>query len=157
MKKYLAYLVVPLLALGIFGGAMYAVAASDTAKPNRLSGLVSAIAQRFNLNVQDVQKVFDDHRAQGRATMEQKFIDRINALVAAGTLTQGQANNIFSKKTELETFKASLQGNTKAEIKVAIKAQLESLEQWAKDNNIPLKELGFAKWFLHRQHGLFWK
>ncbi len=156
-KKYLWYVAAPAVALVLTGAVGVAtVAAATPAKTNPMSNLVAAIAQRFNLNQADVQKVFDDQKSQMRTQMEQTFTDNINQLVTEGKLTQDQANKILAKKAELESqeaaFKASLEGKTKAEVQAAIKAQMDSLKQWATQNNIPLQYLKFAAG-MNRGHG----
>ena len=126
-----------------FGGVMTVSAASENAQ-HPMANLVNAIAQKFNLNPTDVQKVFDDQKTQMHVSMEQKLADRISKAVADGKLTQDQANKITAKIAELEAFKTSLHGKTKQEIKAAMKTQMESLKQWVSDNNIPAGYLNFG-------------
>ena len=159
-KKYLLYVILPVVAVATAGAiAIGSVsAASITGTSNPMSNLVNAIAAKFNLNPADVQQVFNDQRTQMQVKMQQKQTDRISQAVTDGKLTQDQANKIIAKKAELEvqaaTFKASLQGKTKAEIQAAMKTQMDSLKQWATDNNIPLQYLIMSKGRF-RGHGSF--
>jgi hypothetical protein len=148
MKKYLLYVttsVVALTAIGALAFSAVSAAAPSTTHINPMATLVNALAQRFNLSPTDVQKVFDDQKAQMQSNMQRKTTDRINQAVTAGKLTQDQATKILAKQAELQaqeaSFKASLQGKTKAEIQAALKAHMDALQQWAKDNNIPMQYL----------------
>jgi hypothetical protein len=109
-----------------------------------MSDLVSAIASKFNLNVSDVQAVFDAQKTKMQAQRQQSFTDRINAAVTAGKLTQAQATAILSKKAELDTFQTSLQGKTAQERETAMQNLGISLKQWATDNNIPAGYIFFG-------------
>lgn len=158
-KKYLLYVIIPVATFAILGGV--ALADTKTNKINPMTNLVNAIAQKFNLNVNDVQAVFDEQRTetevlreQGKIKTEeemiQKFKERINKLVSSGKLTQDQADRIFAKITGFKTLKASLKDKTKEEAKAIMKTSMESLKQWAKDNNIPLGYVQFGGMPGHR-------
>lgn len=144
-----------ILIFGIAAAGLGASAAETNGNGNPINGLVKAIAQKFNLNEAEVQAVFDQQRTQGEANRQTKFEAKLNGLVAAGKLTQAQADLIKTKRTELETqmqaqresWRAeteSLKDKTQSERKAAMEAQKTkmeavraALEQWAKDNNIP--------------------
>lgn len=148
-NKYLLYIATSVVALAAVGAiAIGTVSAATATGNNPMTNLVNAIAQKFNLNPSDVQQVFNDQKAQMQTQMQQKSTDRINQAVTDGKLTQDQANKILAKETELKSqqasFQASLQGKSKADIQAAMKAQMDSLKQWATDNNIPMQYLRFG-------------
>ena len=149
-------------------GAVYAD--EIVGKGNPMSGLVSAIAQKFNLNEADVQAVFDQQREQMQAQREQnrgqmetkrqeRFEARLGELVSSGKLTQSQANAIKDKKAELEAqmeaTKPDFKNMTQEERKTAMKEQKTKMEvervalkQWASNNGIaeeylPMTGMGF--------------
>lgn len=130
---------VGIIAVGM-GGAVHA-ATNNNGQPNFMTGLANAIAQRFNLNLSDVQQVVDDqmtqHKAQVQADNQLAFTDRINKAVADGKLTQEQADKIIAKKASVDLEIAALKGKTKEEIKTGIKSIRDSVKQWMTDNNIP--------------------
>lgn len=101
------------------------------------SGLVDKIAQKFNLNKDDVQKVFDEDRASHEAEMQQKMDERLTKAVKDGKLTQAQADAIKSKLSEMKSFMDSLKDKTEDERHEAMKTKMDELKQWATDNNIP--------------------
>jgi len=154
-KKIVVYSLLSALGLAALGiGAVYATA-NTNGTGNPMSNLVNAIAQKFNLNVSDVQQVFDEQKAQmntqreqQRAQMEAKnqqaFTDRINKAVTDGKLTQDQANKILAKKAELEAQKINSQNGNKDENRAVMKEQMDSLKQWATDNNIPPEYFPFG-------------
>jgi hypothetical protein len=140
-------------------GAVYAD--ETTGKNNPMSGLVSAIASKFNLNQADVQAVFDEQKSKMKADRQVKmaemetkrraeFVTRLSGLVTAGKLTQAQADAIKAKRTELQAQREadkpgmeSMKNMTEAERQTAMEARKTKMEaertalkQWAADNGI---------------------
>ena len=115
--------------------------------------LATLLAQRFNLNVTDVQKFFDEQRAQMETERKKQFTDRINQGVTDGKLTQAQADKIIAKHAELEALRESLKDKTEAERQTAIKAQIEAVKKWAEENNIPSEFMIFGGPGMGREHG----
>ena len=110
------------IAIGLTAGGVGVIQAAsnaDSSNTSPMSNLVTAISTKFNLNQTEVQQVFDEQ-------MQERGKQKLTQLVADGKLTQEQADKIVAKHAELH---AQRQGN-RAE-----------LEQWAKDNNIPLQYL----------------
>lgn len=145
-KKYLIYAILPVMAFAIIG--VVSATSNTFGTGNPMSNLVNAIAEKFNLNVNDVQQVVNQVMGEQKAEMEvqqkQAFTDRINQAVTNGKLTQEQADKILAKKAELETQTESLQKMTQEERQTAMKEQMDSLKQWATDNNIPQQYLMFG-------------
>ena len=140
-KKFISYAISGVLAVSLLGSTL-SVYAADNNQPNtRMQTFMSALAARFNLNLTDVQNFFKEQRVSWHLEMDEnvtaKLTDRVNKAVTEGKLTQDQATKIIAKINELVTFKASLQGKTKTEIRAAVQAKITELQKWAKDNNIP--------------------
>ncbi len=116
-------------------------AAQPQTKNSGLNGLVQAIAQKFNLSTTDVQKVFDDQRAQMDVQRQTQQAEQVKTMLAnavsKGTLTQAQADLVTAKQAEVKTFLTSLEGKSKTERESAIKTQMQSLKTWTQTNNIP--------------------
>ena len=106
-----------------------------------MNGLISAIAAKFNLNTNDVQQVFDEQRTKMEVLRQQNFADRLVSDVAGGKLIQAQADAITTKQAKMQTLRTEMQGKTAEEKRTALKAQMDDLKQWAKDNNIPQEYL----------------
>jgi hypothetical protein len=142
-RKYIVATAILILSVAVAGiGAAYA--AEGVQGTNPMSDLVSAIASKFNLNVSDVQAVFDAQKTKMQAHRQQSFTDRINQAVTAGKLTQAQATAILSKKAELDALQTSLWGKTAQERAMAMQNFQASLKQWATDNNIPAGYMFFG-------------
>ncbi len=133
-KKLIAALVV---ALGLAAGAVGANAAMNVNPANPMADIVSAIASKFNLKTEDVQKVFDEHHATMQSEHAARATDRLKQAVTDGKLTQAQADAIAAKHAEMKAMRDSLKDKTETERHEAMKAQMESLKQWAADNDIP--------------------
>ncbi|HOX29718.1 MAG TPA: hypothetical protein P5080_00215 [Candidatus Paceibacterota bacterium] len=136
-KKQTIMALSAVLALSAAGiGSAYA--ATETAeKTNPINRLATAIASKFNLDAQEVQSVFDEQKTRMAAQRVKNFEDRLNNAVAAGKLTQAQADGIRAKQSDMEKLRTEMRGKTKEEIRTAVKAQMADLKQWAEDNNIP--------------------
>lgn len=132
-------------ALGVAAtGAGVIHAATTTANStNPMNSLVSAIASKFNLNVTDVQQVFDDQRAQMETERKQQAADRIKQAVTDSKLTQDQADKIIAKQAEVSAFMETLKDKTDTERDAAMKTEMDSLKQWATDNSIPMQYMMF--------------
>lgn len=120
-------------------GVLYAAPKTDRVNP--MSNLVTAISEKFHLNSNEVQQVFDAQHAQMQQEMQAKHLEQQKAMldqaVKDGKLTQDQEDKIIAKRTELKTAMEALKDKTPAERQAAMKTQIDALKQWAKDNNIP--------------------
>ena len=116
---------------GLAGGAVFATA-NSTSGTDPMSGLVSAIATKFNLKKDDVQKVFDEQRTQMETQREQEVKDQVAQLVKDGKLTQAQADKINAKRAELvkerEANRTSEQNLTDAQRKTRMEERKTTLE-----------------------------
>lgn len=144
--------------LGLAGTGAGVIHAANTATGSgHMTGLVSALAQKFNLNQADVQQVVEQHHqdmmVQHHQEMTQRLTERLVQAVKDGKLTQEQSDKILAKHQELEALHESLKGKTPEEMKTAMKAQMESLQQWATDNNIPKEFMFFGKMKMGPGHG----
>jgi histidinol phosphatase-like enzyme len=149
--KYIAAVAL-ILGLSTIGYGAHAAGTAQTGTNgvNPMTGLVTALSQRFNLNATDVQKVFDEQHAQMEAAHQAQEKIALQQAVTDGKLTQAQADLITAKRAELETARLSLEGKTKEERDALMKTQMDALKQWATTNNIPV---GYVFGFGHGDHG----
>jgi polyhydroxyalkanoate synthesis regulator phasin len=141
--------VVGLSSLGVAG---LASAATDTGS----STLVDKIAQKFNLNKDEVQKVFDEQHEVRRAEMRQKRTDTIARAVKDGKISQEKADQLTAKLKELESFMDGLKDKTHQERHEAMKTKMDELRNWADENGIPdslLRGPRGGHGHGHRMHG----
>ncbi len=117
----------------------------ESDRPNPMSELVTAIADKFGLSADDVQQVFDEHRPQDtERPQHQNFEDRLTQAVSDGTLTQEQADKIIAKQKELQESRDSFQDMSDEEREATMTAHMDELKQWAADNGIPEEFLPFG-------------
>ncbi len=141
------------IGLATLTGAFIANAAS-TGTTNPADGLVSAIAQRFNLNKSDVQQVFDQQHQQMSANRQAQTKTNLDQAVSGGKLTQDQENQILAKYQEIQAFMTSLSGKSAADRQSAMKTEMTAIQQWVKDNNIPTAYFHFGFGRGMRGHGM---
>lgn len=130
-----------LVALGGVTATGIVSAAAAPSSTTGQSGLVDKIASKFHLNKSEVQAVFDQNRTEHQAKRQQKFEDRLNQAVKDGKLTSGQKDQILAKEKELKDYRDSLKGKSPQEVHKLMKAKLDELKAWAKQNDIPMQYL----------------
>lgn len=113
------------------------VSLAASAQANNGSTIVDKIAKKFDLNKDDVQKVFDENRAEHEAERQQRLEKKLDKAVSDGKITSAQKDQIIAKLGEMKSFFDSLKDKSPAERKASLKAKRGELQQWAKDNNIP--------------------
>jgi hypothetical protein len=103
--------------------------------------LATKIADKFNLNKDDVQKVLVEHHKEMDQKRQERMQTRLDQAVADKKLTQEQADKIKAKLKELHENRPDMSNKTTDERKTFMKEKKTELEKWAKDNNIPLEYL----------------
>lgn len=128
--------------LSSLAGVGMVSAASNT---DHQDSLVSKIATKFNVNKDDVQKLFDEERAARQAEHEKEVSDRLQKLVDAGTITADQKTAIEAKLKELkasrEAERENMKNLTEEERKAKMDAKRTELENWAKEQGLDLSKL----------------
>lgn len=129
----------------VVGGSVMAQSASTP------DSLVDKVAQKFNLNKEEVKKVINEHQDELKVEHEQKYEERLSQAVKDGMLTEDQKTKILAKHKELmakreaggdkrEDFKDKTEAERK-QFMTQRRAKMDSLrteiEKWEKDNNIP--------------------
>ncbi len=108
---------------------------------NPMGNLVSAIAQKFNLNKSDVQQVFDEQRTLQEQQMQAERAAREKAMldqaVKDGKLTQAQEDLIIAKQAEAKTFLDGLKNLGATERQAKLETWRTELKAWAATNSIP--------------------
>ncbi|HSX48269.1 MAG TPA: hypothetical protein VLF41_02095 [Candidatus Nanoarchaeia archaeon] len=152
----------PLIVAGatsILGLAAVVGVASAQTSPTGTT-LVDKIANAFHLNKADVQKVFDQNKADHQASREQSYEDRLNQAVTDRKLTAEQKDKILAKHNELlsqlqsekqsmKDQRQDMQNKTQTErqqLRTQRQAQMQKLRDdisaWEKANNVPSGYLG---------------
>lgn len=159
MKKQLVAMGIA-AAVGVTGltGFSVANATTDSAASNDpMSGLVDAIATKFNLKEADVQAVFDTQHDAMQAEREASVKVKIAQLVTDGKITQAQADKINEKRAELQAEREAAKdsGKTREEMKTEMGAKRTELKAWAEENDIEQEYLRYVMGGGHGQarHG----
>ena len=114
----------------LVGGVAFAQTSSGK------TSMAQAIATKFNLKTEDVQKVIDSqHEEMMKAHLDQ--------LVKDGKITGDQENKIIAKQAEMRPKIEAAQAQTEpAERKKAMEAIKAEMQKWEKENNIPKGVMG---------------
>ena len=114
--------------------------AQETTNP--MSGLVTAIASKFNLKPADVQAVVDQYQTTQEAARQQTETDRLNQAVTDGKLTAAQRDLIIAKQKDMQTQMDSIRAmSNNADRKAAMDKFQTDLKTWAQQNSIDMKWL----------------
>lgn len=122
-----------LMAVGTIGavGAITltgtSVALADSNKSN--DNLAQKIAQKFNLNQNEVQAVINENR-------QARHEDRLDNLVKDGKITEAQKELIINKMQEWDDIKPDFTSMNTTERLEAMQKHRDEMIAWAKDNGI---------------------
>lgn len=132
--------VVAATAVGAVSGA--GIASAATSSSTGESSIVDKIASKFNLKKADVQAVFDENREARQAEREANQKQRLADAVTAGKLTQAQADHVTSALNEIKTLRGTTAPkDLSQDVRDQIKDKMDTLHDWAKDNNIDIKDV----------------
>ncbi len=164
MNKKILLTVATISILGIGLLSSTAILAENTADhPNPMAALVEKIADKFGLNQEDVQVIFDEYQTERRAEMEKnrekrqaemeaRFEEQLSQAIEEGKITEEQKQLIIAKREELEANRQTgMKEMTDEERKTAREEERQELESWAEEKGIDLEYLmvGFGM----RGHG----
>lgn len=139
--------IVGTIGLGSIGALTDATVAGAESANSSSTGtsLVDKIASTFNLNKDEVQKVFDADRSEREAEREKQITERLQKLVDDGTITTAQKAAIETKlkelKAEREASKDSLKDLSADERKAKMDEKKTELETWSKEQGLDLTKL----------------
>ncbi len=118
---------------------------TGTSTSDPMSSLVQKLAAKFNLNKDEVQKVFDEDRTAHEAEREQKLSERLQKLVDAGTITSAQKTAIENKLKELreerQADREEMKDLSDSERQSKMDEKRNELEGWAQEQGIDLTKL----------------
>lgn len=159
MKKQLL-IAGAMASIGIAGITGIGVANAETSSTNSnpQTKLVEAIASKFNLNKDEVSKVFDEQRSAMEAERTAKADEALTQLVTDKKLTQAQADAIKAKRTEVQAARdadkpdrAARESMTEEERKAEMEkrrsemqTKRSELETWAKEQGIDTQYLRYV-------------
>lgn len=133
--------------LGVAGAVGLGQVSAET---SGTTSLVDKIAQKFNLNKDEVQAVFDADQKAHEAEREEKVNERLSQAVKDGKITERQKALILQKMEEIKADRpepGEMKDLTEEEHEAKheeMKQKRQELEAWAKENDIPTEYLMFG-------------
>lgn len=129
--------------IGVIGAGTTAFAHAEEQTNSGGSSLVDRLAEKFNLNRDEVKAVFDAERKEHQAERAQDVKDRLTDAVKNGALTQEQADHIQAVLDEIK----ALRGDTTPkelsdDVRDQIRDKMDELRTWAEENEIDMREIG---------------
>jgi hypothetical protein len=108
-----------------------------------VDSLIQKLVERFGLNQEEIEAVFEETRDAKRAEMEQRHEERLNEAVQSGELTEEQKNLILQKKEKLHTQREQYrdQDLTRKEWQELREQHRADIKEWADENGIDTKYL----------------
>ncbi len=139
--------------VAVLGGTIISLrpspVAASTTSNNPMSEIVQKLADKFGLNKDEVQTVFDQSRAERQAEHQAENEARLTQLVTEGKLTESQKQLILAKEKELAASRPammdSLRDKGQTERRAAMEAERTALEAWAQANGIDPQYLMMRK------------
>ncbi|HTE58229.1 MAG TPA: hypothetical protein VK694_05795 [Verrucomicrobiae bacterium] len=133
-------------AIATIGVASTAVGVqAATSNSTGQSSIADKIAQKFNLDRNEVQKVFEEDKATHEAERQTKLEEKLTQAVKDGKITEDQKTKIIAKIKELqadmEATHETMKDKTPQEHKALMEQKRTDIETWAKENNVPMEYL----------------
>lgn len=92
--------------------------------------IIDKLAERFNLNEDEVNGFFQEQRKEKREEMQKRYEERLNQAVSEGKITEEQKKIILAKKEELKSQRQENRENRER--------HREELKKWMEENGINL-------------------
>jgi len=100
--------------------------------------IVQKLAERFGLNVEEVQRVFDQQRDERMQQAQEKMNDRLEEFEQEGRITEDQKNQILAKQEEVQSQILDLGDLSPEERKEKMSQIKTDLRDWAEENGIDI-------------------
>ncbi len=145
-----------LVASGVFAIGIASLGVISSASADTGNGsLAQKIAQKFNLNQDEVESVLEEHHEQKKAEHKQDRSEKLSQAVSDGKITEEQKDKIVAKIEEFDSEREASKGKAKQMSKEERKAMMDTkrneLKEWADQNDIPEEALHYL--MPHRRHG----
>ncbi|MEA1926279.1 MAG: hypothetical protein U9M90_03510 [Patescibacteria group bacterium] len=127
-------IIITALVLGAISLAGVLSASAVWANNVKHESTIQRLADRFNLNKDEVKDVFEQQRTERREIRKERRIKRLDDAVKNGQITEEQKTLILEKMEELRKETAEKRGE--------FREHREEMEKWARDNGIDIHLLG---------------
>ena len=120
--------------------ASSAFAQTQTPDQDPMNSLVQKISDKFGLNKEEVQAVFDESHRERHAGMQADFEAQLSQNVTDGKITEAQKQLILKKRQEMEADRQSnkdvFKDLSRDERKAKMNEKKADLDAWATENGI---------------------
>ena len=136
--------ILPIAALVLLAGIGYGTGqvSAQNMGLNHHQDLISKLAEKLGVSEAQVQSVFEEIHQERHTLMEQQFNNRLEKLVANGTITSAQKQAILDKHAQIQAVRQSeiesWQNLSPEERRAQMDAKRDELETWAEENSINL-------------------
>jgi len=132
-------IIIPAIALAVLSLVSVLGVRSVSADENSTyPPIVQKLVERFNLNTEEVQQVFDEARGERQQEMQVRFEEHLNQAVSEGKINQEQKEAIMAKKDEMKASRGEFKDLTPEERHENRETHRQEMETWAEENGIDL-------------------
>jgi len=124
----------------VIGGGAFALTASAHGSDSG-DGLAQKIADKFNLNKDEVKNVISDYRTEQRT---EHINDKLSQAVDDGKISEDQKSKILAYLDENKPDLKDQEGITHEQRHETMKTFQEDFKKWAEDNGIDPEALDFG-------------
>lgn len=155
MKKQLIAALLSLAILGLAGGQ---TVKADVQKSRvQYPAVVAKLAERFDLNKDEVKAVFDEVKSERRQQMQARFEEKLNQAVENGRINEKQKQAILTKKKQMQGWRQNLEALSQTERREEIERRRMEMKSWAEEQGLDLKGiLSFGRGRLRRANERIW-
>lgn len=127
----------------IVAGSMLAVTTANAHFYGNSDERAAALAERFDLDAVEVQRYFEEKKAEKSVEREEKRNQHIASLVSDGTLTQEQADALDAKWDEMKSKKDALkeQELSSEEMREQFEQSRSEFNSWAESEGINIEDI----------------
>jgi polyhydroxyalkanoate synthesis regulator phasin len=141
MKNKKVLLTALALAGAVTVGGVALTSSVQAASDDATHPLVQQLAERFNLNPDDVEQFMQDHREQRRAERHARMEEHLTEAVTNGTITEAQKQALLAKKEEMRAQHEAIKDLPQDERRDAHRQLREEMKEWAESQGIDLQSL----------------
>ncbi len=130
--------------LALFGLTTISIQIATAQTPDSQDALIQKIAEKFSLKKEDVESVFNEHKAEKQAMMLANLEQKLDQGVKDNKINQAQKTAIIKKFADLKKEKQAMvdkSGTSPEDKNKAFEQKRADLQKWANDNGLDLKIL----------------
>lgn len=136
-------LYLPALGAILVGSTMFMVGnVSAEGFQNRQTEIAQKIAQKFNLNQSEVEKVFTDFHQEKQSQRQAQLTEKLNQAQKDGKITEAQKTAILTKLAEKTASRPDMgKDQTAEQRKASMEQQKTEMDNWLKVNGLTTETL----------------